>query len=65
MAGVGVQELVIVLIVGAFFVAVPIAILVLLVLLLRRQGQAAPTDSELVRENKRLRAEIASLKAKN
>ncbi len=66
MFSLGILELIIVLVVGALVIGVPVVILVVLVMLLRKPSSAeqSPTYSELVTENKRLRDEIAALKNK-
>jgi hypothetical protein len=61
MLGIGVAELLVLVIVGLFLVGVPIAIVsVLLVVLLRTQESEG--NSQLRKENNRLREEIAELK---
>ena len=67
MFGIGPLELLIVLIVGLFTVGVPIAIVVLLVLLLRKQksGNDATLISQLREENQRLRDELATANRRN
>ncbi len=66
MFSLGILELIIVLVTGSLVFGVPAAILVVLVMLLRKPSSAeqSPTYSELVTENKRLRDEIAALKNK-
>jgi len=67
MFGIGVQELIIILVIGIFVIGVPVAILILLVMLIRKQRSAdkSPTYSELITENHRLQAEIADLRNKH
>ena len=62
----GIFEILIYLVIAVFTFGVPVAILVLLVMLLRKQssGHKSPTYSELMTENRRLRDEIAALKNK-
>ncbi|TWU10337.1 hypothetical protein Pla52o_57110 [Novipirellula galeiformis] len=65
MFGIGPMELLIVLIVGVLTIGIPICIVVLLVLLLRKQNNASgdsPQISQLQQENQRLRDELATLK---
>lgn len=62
MPGIGLAELIVILIIGIFTLAVPIAVVVAIVLLIRNQrsGDAAT----LREENQRLQDEIAELKRK-
>ena len=66
MFGLGIFELLIVLVIGLFLFGVPVAIVILLVMLIRKQssGDNSPTYSELMTENHRLRDEMEALKNK-
>ena len=62
----GPLELLIILFIGLLIFGVPVAIVIWLVMLNRKQrsGNTSPTYSELMTENHRLRDEIAALKNK-
>jgi len=64
MFGIGPFELLIVLVTGVLLLAVPVAIIVLLVVLVRRpnSNREAPSYAQLLEENQRLRAELAARK---
>ncbi len=66
MFGIGIQEIIIILVIGIFVISVPVAFLILLVMLIRKQSPAdkSPTYSELITENHRLQDEITALKNK-
>ena len=66
MFSIGILELLIILVISFFVIGVPVAIVILLVILLRKQRLAdqSPTYSELIAENNRLRDEIAALRNK-
>lgn len=67
MFGIGPAELLILLIIGTLAIGVPVAIIVLLVVLLRKNnsGDQNPSYSQLRDENHRLREELAALQQKN
>ncbi|MHB8973256.1 MAG: hypothetical protein ACYC3X_16705 [Pirellulaceae bacterium] len=64
MFGIGPIELLIVLVMGALLLTVPVAIIVLLVVLVRKpnSSQESPSYAQLLEENQRLRAELAAKK---
>ena len=64
MFGIGPIELLIVLVMGALLLTVPVAIIVLLVVLVRKPNsdREASSYAQLLEENQRLRAELAAKK---
>ena len=60
MYGIGILELIILLAIGFLVIVLPVALIVAAIMLLRRQN-SSPSSAELMRENQRLREEIARL----